>query len=167
MKFWVGVTLCATLLVGCGGADSGKSNSSSNAATSLTTEEQAAVSRYVVDADHVNTTARNCAGPSIVKNVGASRLDEFTKGAPATEKEAALLFDLFANCVKWNGLLLNAMMANLRRTDDQAKCVHEKGPTNDDVKPLAMAVFQKKAAPPLSASAQKKYQDALAQCIPQ
>jgi hypothetical protein len=94
MKIWGIVTLCATLIVGCGGGNSSASNNSTTAEASatttavisLTSEEQAAVSRYVVDADHVNTSARNCAAASIVKNVGTSRMDEFTKGAAATEK---------------------------------------------------------------------------------
>ena len=166
MRYRAIVAVCAVVIVSCG--DSGGSEGNATPpAVSLTSEEQAAVSRYVVEGDHVNTVARNCAGGKIVKDFGALRLDELTKGAAATEKEASVLFDLFAVCVKLNGIVMNTLMANVRRTTDQANCVHDNGLVNDDVKPLYVAAFERKTAPPLSATAQKRYQDALAKCIPQ
>ena len=165
-RFRAVVAVCAAVIVGCGDT-AGSQSDATQPAPSLTAEEQAAVSRYVVDGDHVNAGARNCAGAKIVKSLGAPRLDELTKGAAATERESGVLFDLFADCVKMNGLVMNSLMANVRRTTEQAKCVQDKGLTNDDVKPLYVAAFERKTTPSLSGTAQQRYQDALAQCIPQ
>jgi hypothetical protein len=180
MKLQACVALCATLIVGCGdggtaaeqpapSTEAPPGSSTAPAPTtgdsSLTAEERAALSRYIADSDHVNATARNCAGASIVASLGARRLDEFTEGAAATETEANFLFDQYSKCVKWSGVVINALMGSLRHTEAQARCVIEKGPTDDDVKPLVVAAFQRTAAPPLSAEARLRYQDAIAQCV--
>jgi hypothetical protein len=163
-RFVVIVALAVVLFVGCG--DSGASDESTGPSPSLTTEEQAAMSRYVLDADHVNAGARQCAGATIVKRLGPTRLDELTKGGAATAEEADVLFDQFAKCVKWNGLVTNALLGDLRRTQEQAACVLDKGVTVDDAKPLAVAAFRRQTSPALSSAARQRYQQALAACIP-
>jgi hypothetical protein len=159
------LALAVAMVVGCGG---GKGGSASSIASrpALTQPEQDAANRYFDGSDHVNTTARLCAGPALVKAFGIARLDEITKGAAATEAEANTLFDVHSGCVKLNGLVSNALLGDMRRTTEQAQCVHDKGLTKDDVKPLLVAAFRRATPPPLSAAAQTKHQTAVATCIP-
>lgn len=94
-------------------------------------------------------------------------MDELTNGAAATEREASVLFDALGECIPWNAYVMNAMMGSAKPTAAQTKCVHERGITTADAKPIALALLQRKPAPKLSAEADSKFREALTRCIPQ